>query len=296
MPSTDRTEVDKILDAYSKLPAATRRALAPVMLNMASKDPLRNVDENSGSATGLAGLELSALRKNLNVGPAVVGLLFLALSLLSAIVNLPSFLMLAEQSIYLKVIWRYAALLAVLVSPIITDFMEDAPRLAHLLYSNIFPVLFLSLLHASNVYLVYFAVSHTFVVHTLLLCSIPTTFLAAWRIARRLPFTRLEYLGIGFNVFGAYLCCCESPADAITSTSTLTRCNRKRHARWKLLRHRGCDYHCSVFRVQRERTKRRGQLSGAHLLRHDVLLHHRDQLPRLPMDAQPREYSVGGPG
>ena len=145
------------------------------------------------------------------MGPAIVGLVFLVLSLAAAIVNLPSFLKLSEQSIYLKVMWRYLTLLAILSPTIIMDFMEDAPRLVSLIYANLLPVSILSVLHTGYVYLIYFAATKTFVAHTILLCSIPTTFSATWKIARRLPFTRLEYIGIGANVFGAYLCCCEAP-------------------------------------------------------------------------------------
>ena len=146
-----------------------------------------------------------------NMGPAIIGLIFLLLSLAAAIVNLPSFLKLSEQSVYLKVMWRYLTLLAILSPTVVMDFMEDAPRLLSLIYANVFPVFFLSLLHSLYVYLIYFAAVKTFVAHTILLCSIPTTFSATWKIARRLPFTRLEYIGIGANVFGAYLCCCEAP-------------------------------------------------------------------------------------
>ncbi|MDR3734938.1 MAG: hypothetical protein P4L10_05295 [Acidobacteriaceae bacterium] len=221
-PSADKSEVDKILEAYAKLPAATKRAIAPLIRDMSSTgNQIELLDEKGATPDKRCIQELSMETNraaNKNVGPAVVGVLFLLLSLTAAIVNLPSFLKLSQQSVYLKVMWRYFALLIALVPFIITDFMEDAPRLAHMLYTNLFPVLFFSILHAFNVYIVYFAVTQTFVVHTLLLCSIPTTFLTTWRIARRLPFTRLEYLGIGLNVFGAYLCCCEGPVPSLSST------------------------------------------------------------------------------
>lgn len=138
-------------------------------------------------------------------------------------VNLPSFLKLEEQSVYLKVMWRYLTLLAIVSPTIIMDFMEDAPRLIEIIYTNLFPVFFVSLLHGLNVYLVYFAATRSFVAHTLLLCSIPTTFSATWKIARRLPFTRIEYIGIGINVFGAYLCCCEAPIIDSTFRSSPLR-------------------------------------------------------------------------
>jgi len=131
--------------------------------------------------------------------------------MLAAIVNIPSFLMLGEQSIYLKVMWRYLTLLVILSPPLIMEIMDDAPRFVELVYKNLLPVFLLSILHTGYVYLVYYAATKTFVAHTILLCSIPTTFSATFKIARRLPFTRLEYIGIGINVFGAYLVCCEAP-------------------------------------------------------------------------------------
>jgi drug/metabolite transporter (DMT)-like permease len=70
--------------------------------------------------------------------------------------------------------------------------------------------LILAGLNTAQVYMVYFAVQKTYVAHTLLLCSIAPTFLATWRIAKNAPFTRLELLGIGLNVFGAYWCCCDA--------------------------------------------------------------------------------------
>ena len=166
-------------------------------------------------------------------GTAIVGIVFLVLSLAGAVVNLPCFLKLQSQSVYLKVMWRYIALLVCVSPKLIMDFMEDAPKFIETVYSNIFPAFFLSLIHGLYVYIVYFVVTETFVAHTLLLCSIPTTFSATWKIARSQPFTRLEYLGIAFNVFGAYLCCCEAPI--ISSTLLNNYLNREQHAHWKFL-------------------------------------------------------------
>jgi hypothetical protein len=135
----------------------------------------------------------------------------LLLSLAGAIVNLPSFLKLSDSSVYLKVMWRYLALLVIISPKIVIDFVNDAPRLIEITYVNMFPVFLLSLIHYIFVLMIYFAATQTFVAHVILLCSIPTTFATTWKIARSMPFTRLEYLGIAFNVFGAYLCCCEAP-------------------------------------------------------------------------------------
>ena len=140
---------------------------------------------------------------------ATIGTILLLFSLVAAILHLPSFRLLSTESIFVRIAWRYIVL-----------FLMFAPKMAYDSYNNVFnfvdsiiehagPVFGLSLLNLTYVYMLYFAVLHTFVAHTLLLGSIPTTFSAVWKIASKQPFTRLEYIGIGINVFGAYLCCCE---------------------------------------------------------------------------------------
>ncbi len=141
--------------------------------------------------------------------PSVVGVGLLILAFAGAVLNLPSFLMLSEQSVYLKVIWRYLIMLAGLVPLMILDFITSDSLIVDLIQDNCVPVFFVSILNTAYIYMVYFAVTQTFVVHTLLLCSIGTTFITTWKIVRKIPFSRLEYIGIGVNVFGAYLCCCE---------------------------------------------------------------------------------------
>jgi hypothetical protein len=68
-------------------------------------------------------------------------------------------------------------------------------------------------------YLIYYSATKTFVVHTLLIASMSITFTSTWKIIRGIPFTRIEYLAIGINIFGVYLCCCEYPI--IDSTSSI---------------------------------------------------------------------------
>ena len=137
------------------------------------------------------------------------GVGFLVVSLAAAIVNLPSFLKLGEQSIYLKVMWRYGVLL-ILDSPLLLyDFLTSATPFDELVTANFTTVFFLSMLNCAYVFMVYNALLHTFAAHTLLLCSMATTFTTVWKMASKRQFSRLEYLGIGANVFGAYLCCCE---------------------------------------------------------------------------------------
>ena len=78
-----------------------------------------------------------------------------------------------------------------------------------MLFDNIIDIFLISVINTLYVYLVYASVKHTYGVHTILLCSIATTFISTWKIARKTAYTSMEYIGIGINVFGAYLCCCE---------------------------------------------------------------------------------------
>jgi len=139
-------------------------------------------------------------------------MLFL-LAFLGAILNLPSFLMLGTGSIFRRMIWRYLGLLIFLSPKMLYDFLANTEKISQALFNNVVPIFLLSFLNTLYVYLVYYAVSHTYVAHTLLLCSIPSTFYCTWKIARRSPYTTVEYVGIGVNVFGAYLCCCEGSSQ-----------------------------------------------------------------------------------
>lgn len=147
---------------------------------------------------------------------ATFGIILLVCALFAAIIHLPSFKLLKATSIYLRIIWRYIIFLLILIPKLVFDIIQHAPNLSSIIAPCLGPIFFLSLLNTAFVFLVYFAVEHTFVAHTLLLCSIGTTYVATWKIANQDPYTRLDYLGIGFNVFGAYLCCCEgAPLESI---------------------------------------------------------------------------------
>eukprot|EP00826_Nyctotherus_ovalis_P017825 TRINITY_DN15270_c0_g1_i3.p2 TRINITY_DN15270_c0_g1~~TRINITY_DN15270_c0_g1_i3.p2 ORF type:complete len:164 (-),score=26.53 TRINITY_DN15270_c0_g1_i3:583-1074(-) len=158
---------------------------------------------------------------NRNLGPTLVGLIFLLLSLTGAILKLPSFLILDEQSIYLKVIWQYLIVLVVLCPILVIDFFDSAQYFAAFADTSFLSVFVLSLLHMAFVYLVYFSATKTFVIHTLLIVSMSLTFSTTWKIIRSVPFTRLEYIGIAINVLGVYLCCCESATMDSNSVATL---------------------------------------------------------------------------
>ncbi len=154
----------------------------------------------------------SGLNKANESGQTSIGLLLFFLAFLGAMVNLPSFLLLKADSIYQRIIWRYLGL-ALFISPkFIYDLLVNITSFWGIFVSNIFPIFFLSLLNTAYVYMMYFAVQRTYVAHTLLLCSIGPTFSAVWKIIKREPYTTIEYIGIGVNVFGAYLCCCDQAA------------------------------------------------------------------------------------
>ena len=140
---------------------------------------------------------------------ASTGVVLFLMAFIGAVLNLPSFLLVGGESICQKIIWRYFGLLVFISPRFLYDFLSATDALGKAFFSNIIPIFFLAILNTIYVYLVYFAVKHTFVAHTLLLCSIGTTFLATWKIARRAQYTTIEYIGVGVNVFGAYLCLCE---------------------------------------------------------------------------------------
>lgn len=140
---------------------------------------------------------------------AAIGIICFILAFAGAVLNLPCFLHLSGEPIYLKIIWRYLILLIVLLPKFLIDLLSNIENIFNIFLANIFPILLLAILNTAQVYMIYYAVRHTYVAHTLLLCSIAPTFLATWKIAKNAPYTRLELLGIGFNVFGAYWCCCD---------------------------------------------------------------------------------------
>ena len=130
--------------------------------------------------------------------------------------NIPCFLILQAESIYLRIIWKYLAL-ALFISPrFIYDIIANITSLWDIFIANIFPIFLLSFLNTAYVYMVYYAVNYTFVSHALFLCMLGPAFSTAWKIIKREPYTSLEYIGMGLNIFGAYLFCCESgPSERI---------------------------------------------------------------------------------
>lgn len=156
---------------------------------------------------------LQGLTPSKTSGLAFIGAFFFVCAFLGAMVNLPSFLIVSGQyqvSTPVVVVWRYSMLIICLLPLSIYDALSRIDTIWDTILLNLIPMFFLAFLQTVYVYLIYFAVQRTFVAHTLLLCSIATTFLATWKIAKKAKYTAIEYIGIGINVFGAYLCCCDA--------------------------------------------------------------------------------------
>lgn len=211
----------RVLTQYSKLSKELRSALIPALQEITGILLIWNsrIDNKNLKVEKIDLAELSIeLFQNFTPSSSAadtgIGVGMFLLAFMGAVLNLPSFLLLDADSIYLRIIWRYAGV-AIMTSPFfLYDILVNIANFWDIFIANIFPIFFLSLLNTAYVYMVYFAVNHTFVAHTLLLCSIAGTFNAVWKIAKREPYTSIEYIGIGINVFGAYLCCCEgSPID-----------------------------------------------------------------------------------
>lgn len=137
------------------------------------------------------------------------GVILFLLAFIGSLLNLPSFLLLETESISLRIMWRYFGLALIIAPWFLYDLLSASETVWKAIVDNIIEVFMLSIFNTLYVYLVYTSVSYTYVVHTLLLCSIGTTFLATWKIAKKSSYTVIEYIGIGINVFGVYLCCCE---------------------------------------------------------------------------------------
>lgn len=152
-------------------------------------------------------------------GMTFIGVLFFICAFIGALLNLPSFILSSkdgEISTPIKVIWRYGILIIGLLPLLINDVLSNFERIWDIIFSNYIQLFSLAFLQTIYVYLVYFSAQKTYIAHTILLCSIPTTFLATWKIAKRARYTSIEYLGIAINVFGAYLCCCDCSGAEVT--------------------------------------------------------------------------------
>jgi len=153
-----------------------------------------------------------------------IGIILFLIALVGAISNLPCFLMVSEYSFEIRIIWRFSfAILGAFIWFLYDLYCNSNEICNEYFFTNTFKIALLSILNLIYIYTVYYAVINTFVAHTLLLCSIAPTFLSTWKLAKGLPYSKIDYIGIGINVFGAYLCCCEAPPilpDIITTNKS----------------------------------------------------------------------------
>ena len=147
-----------------------------------------------------------------NVRPksdTAIGLALFLLAFIGAAINIPCFLSLQTESYFHRIIWRYL-ILGLLITPrFLYDLSANITSMWNILACNLLPIFFLSLLNTCYIYLICIAVNHTFVVHTLFLSSLGSTYIVVWKIIKGDSYTSIEYVGVGLNVLGVYLCCCE---------------------------------------------------------------------------------------
>lgn len=203
----------KLFRYYSRLPLNTRAAIYPAIQHLAGTR-LNTVEDSSVQTQDLDLNDISMeIYQELDFSrmptDASSGVVLFILAFIGSLLNLPSFLLLETQSISLRIMWRYFGLALIIAPWFLYDLLSASETVWRAIFDNVVEVFILSLLNTLYVYLVYLSVGYTYVVHTLLLCSLGTAFLAAWKIAKRASYTVIEYVGIGVVVFGAYLCCCE---------------------------------------------------------------------------------------
>lgn len=136
---------------------------------------------------------------------ACLGIILFALALFGAVINIPCFLSLEAESIFLKIIWRFFVLVIILLPKAFYDLSLNLDNLGKIFSSkNLLDLFFLSILNTIWVYMFYYAASHTFAAHTLLL-QIPLMFLCIWKLLRRESTTYLEIIGLATCILGSYL-------------------------------------------------------------------------------------------
>ena len=140
---------------------------------------------------------------------AAFGIIIFLIALLGTVLNPSFFLVLDANSIYLRIAWRYIVILLLLIPKLIFDGYRDLFYFVECISDFAGPTFGLAFLNTLYNFLMYYSITHTYMVHSLLLCGIPSTFAVAWKIASKQFYSKLEYIGLGINIFGAYLCCCE---------------------------------------------------------------------------------------
>ena len=144
-----------------------------------------------------------------SLGETVLGVTFLLFGLIGAVINLPAFVSLGTKPVFVRIGWRYLGLFCLILPKLAHDLYRCQINIRYYFLTEYSRILWLSFCHTLSSYLLYLAATRTYFVHALLLSSIGNTFAGAWKIASRQEYTKIEYIGIAINVFGAYLCCCE---------------------------------------------------------------------------------------
>lgn len=135
---------------------------------------------------------------------ACLGTFLFVLALFGAVINIPCFLTLPADSIFLRIIWRHFVLVVLLIPKLFYDSAALGSNINQTFSStNMFNVFAISLINTIWLYLFYFAASHTFAAHTLLL-QLPMLFLTFWKLIKKDVTTYLELIGVATCVFGAY--------------------------------------------------------------------------------------------
>ena len=92
--------------------------------------------------------------------PSLIGLFFLLLSLFGSIMNLPSYLMLKEQSIYVKIVWKHIVMTSIFSPFMILDLATSDIFIISVIVDNISSLITLSIISTLYNYLVYYAVTN----------------------------------------------------------------------------------------------------------------------------------------
>lgn len=142
------------------------------------------------------------------VSTTVFGLICFGMAFSGAVLNLPCFLLLKGEP-FVKISWRFIILFLIISPVALLDILANITNIWNIFLKNLPFICGLSILNTMAVYTLYLSSEMTYVAHTLLLSGIAPTFVVAWKIVKKTPYTTLEILGIGFNVFGAYWCCCD---------------------------------------------------------------------------------------
>lgn len=151
----------------------------------------------------------SNVKEKKPLGQIISGALLLLLFLLACSVNLPYFLMLKHIPLFQKIMWRYSILICLNFPTFVNEILEHASGLYSLMRTHILKIVLLSVLNCFYLYVFYYSAELTYVMHTLLLSSIAPSLVCVWKFVRGLPYSRIEYIGVGINVLGVYLCCCD---------------------------------------------------------------------------------------